>query len=365
MASVFKLLMTTDNSYEVRSYTNTLCEVLSQNMNIEICLVSINSKSDQIDELKFRSYYLNEDLSCKENIFEYKNTCLSCEEALKSIIDDFNPHLVHLNHYLCSYKIDKPTVLVAHDDILNKVKWTQRRGRNYPVDTKYKYYKTFLKDNLNNADIIITKSKFNAESLGRTYNFNNRIKVIYNAIDDKVWEEKSPEPYLLTSIQSHRANDLNLLLNMSSKLPDTLKIFALSDNPIEKNKPSNLEILSDVQPLEKMNLYRRASIYLALSSWDTFYTSLIKAAYSNCAIVANDIPLFKELWGDCASIFERNNLNSLVKNINNLVENSALLDKTARECQNKALCSFNTKRMCFQYINLYKNLLKEWHLQQK
>jgi len=88
-------------------------------------------------------------------------------------------------------------------------------------------------------------------------------------------------------------------------------------------------------------------------------TSSIRAAFSNCAIIANDIPLFRELWGDCACIFERNDANSLIRSINNLTENENLLSLTAKRCQNKALSTFSTKRMALEYINVYKKVMQK------
>ena len=48
------------------------------------------------------------------------------------------------------------------------------------------------------------------------------------------------------------------------------------------------------------SLYSRASIYAATSRYEAFGMTALEAALSRCAIVANDIPPFREVWGEAA-----------------------------------------------------------------
>ena len=58
-------------------------------------------------------------------------------------------------------------------------------------------------------------------------------------------------------------------------------------------------------------LYSRAAIYAATARYDPLGMAPLEAAFSRCAIVANDIPSFREVWGDAALYFRTNNAASL------------------------------------------------------
>ena len=65
-------------------------------------------------------------------------------------------------------------------------------------------------------------------------------------------------------------------------------------------------------------LYSRASIYAATSRYEPFDMGAVEAAFSRCAIVANDIPAFREIWGDAVLYFHENDAASLASAIRRL-----------------------------------------------
>ena len=62
-------------------------------------------------------------------------------------------------------------------------------------------------------------------------------------------------------------------------------------------------------------LYSRASIYAATARYEPLGMAALEAAFSRCAIVANDIPSFREVWGDAALYFRTNDAASLADKI--------------------------------------------------
>ena len=61
------------------------------------------------------------------------------------------------------------------------------------------------------------------------------------------------------------------------------------------------------------NLYSKSTVFAATSRYDPTGLASVEAAFSRCALVANDMPVYRELWGDAALYFERNNGESLAK----------------------------------------------------
>jgi glycosyltransferase involved in cell wall biosynthesis len=83
----------------------------------------------------------------------------------------------------------------------------------------------------------------------------------------------------------------------------------------------------------------------------------LEAALSRCAIVANDIPSYREMWGDAALYFRANDAGSLAENIRCLSEDRALRRAYAELAYTRARERFTTKRMIDDYLRLYRSLI--------
>lgn len=349
MTSKLKILMTTDVKSEIWDYSLTLSRSLLKHINAEILMLSMGGKPSD----KQKEEIENLDIKFKFTGFNYDN--FDDISEIKTIFDnsikEFNPHIVHLNHAYPNFDFETPCVFTCHDNLLDK---------------NLLNYKNIINKSLNNADIVIAQSKFTAECLMKTYDLQKRIGIIYNGIDYKPFSG-SPESPTLVACENfpNSGQNINFLLNIAYKLPDNIKMKIIADSPPDRKSPQNVEFLSNLTGSELQAVYKNSSIYLALSSHESNGLSSIQAAYSGCAILANDIPVFKELWGDCAYVFERDNVNSLMRCINNLVENKYFFEITSRNCQAKALSVFNSKRMAYEYINLYKNILKKHQTTEK
>jgi glycosyltransferase involved in cell wall biosynthesis len=104
-------------------------------------------------------------------------------------------------------------------------------------------------------------------------------------------------------------------------------------------------------------LYSRAAIYAATSRYEPFGMAALEAALSRCAIVANDIPTFREIWGDAALYFEANDGTSLASIIRSLSEDRDLCRTYANRAYQRARERFTAKRMIDDYLDLYSSLL--------
>ena len=83
----------------------------------------------------------------------------------------------------------------------------------------------------------------------------------------------------------------------------------------------------------------------------------LEAAFSRCAIVANDIPSYREIWGDAALYFRRNDSASLAESIRRLNEDRAMRRAYAELAYSRARERFTTKRMIDQFLHLYRSLI--------
>jgi glycogen(starch) synthase len=104
-------------------------------------------------------------------------------------------------------------------------------------------------------------------------------------------------------------------------------------------------------------LYSRAAVYAATARYEPLGLSALEAAFSRCAIVANDIPSFREIWGDAALYFRTNDARSLAEILRKLDADRVMRHAYADRAYARARDRFTTKRMIDDYLDLYRSLL--------
>ena len=101
----------------------------------------------------------------------------------------------------------------------------------------------------------------------------------------------------------------------------------------------------------------RAAIYAATSRYEPFGLAPLEAALSRCAIVASDIPSFRELWDGAALFFRNNDVESLRQQIARLTDDGQLRRRCANLAYERARQKFTADRMVEDYLNLYRMLV--------
>ena len=73
--------------------------------------------------------------------------------------------------------------------------------------------------------------------------------------------------------------------------------------------------------------------------------------------MANDIPSFRELWGEDAIYFQRNDAPSLMNALEELAANDRIRLEYGNRAYQRALRRYNSKRMAEDYLALYSKLV--------
>ena len=104
------------------------------------------------------------------------------------------------------------------------------------------------------------------------------------------------------------------------------------------------------------SLYSKSTIFAATSQYEPTGMASVEAAFSRCALVANDTEVYRELWGDAALYFERNNAESLDEVLSQLNGDSELARLYGTRAYNRARERFTARRMVDDYLRLYRRL---------
>ncbi len=354
MASTFRLLMTSDLDGSGWEYTYNLCKSMQQKSNIEICILGFgNDVSANTHNLENIQIIPTNLLSEKEiTTLNDKHYLDEIKKQLEQVLKDFRPHIVHLNHILCSSVIQNyPALLYTQGNIFSLFKNQKSSSQNFfeTID--------IMKDALNNSQAIVMPSMHSAYNLVKSFDIKNKIRVIYNGLSILPKEEiHLNSDIIVDAYMLKKHQDISLLNKIASKLPDNINIKVLDNDKIfSQNRKIKSITYKNNEDIE--TAYNDSSIYLSLTGSESF--NMIKAAYLNCALIVNNTPVMKEMWGDCACLFQKSNPNSLLRSINNLIENKEKLKQSIQNCHVKALSVYNSQRMAQEYLNLYKNILKK------
>ena len=98
------------------------------------------------------------------------------------------------------------------------------------------------------------------------------------------------------------------------------------------------------------------AVYAATARYEPFGMEPLEAALSRCAIIANDIPSFREIWGDDAIYFRTNDAASLATAIRELGEDREKCRVYGNRAYQRARDRYNHKRMIDEYLQLYRSL---------
>jgi glycosyltransferase involved in cell wall biosynthesis len=72
--------------------------------------------------------------------------------------------------------------------------------------------------------------------------------------------------------------------------------------------------------------------------------------------VANDTPVYRELWGDAALYFERNDADSLNETLSQLHRDPDMTRLYGTRAYNRARAHFTARRMVDDYLRLYRQV---------
>jgi glycogen(starch) synthase len=289
----------------------------------------------------------------------------SCE-FLVSLIRELRPDLLHLNHFCYgNLPVDVPRVVMAHGDLIT---WSQAVHVHPPrAAESLAWYRRTVLEGLKGADVVVAPSAWMLDQVADCYGHPPRAEVIYpgrNPIffnpyvskDDCVLSvgrlvDAGKQVFLLTQQQ----HPLPVCIVGAEQTVPMPRIPIRADVKVATEK-TTVAIRGPQTDAQLRALYSRAAIYAATSRYEPFGMAALEAAFSRCAIVANDIPSYREIWGDAALYFRTNDAASLAESIRMLNEDRPMRRAYAELAYTRARERFTTKRMIDEWLELYRSL---------
>jgi glycogen(starch) synthase len=295
---------------------------------------------------------------------EARDDIESSADFLKSIIDEVKPDLLHLNQFAYgALDVDIPKIVVAHSDVVSW--WAAVKGE-VPQDIPWMaWYLEVVQAGLEQATAVVAPSRWMLENVQRFYCEPRQGSVIYNGRSPLLLNPHMSKEESIVSVGRlwDAGKQVALLLHGEASMPITIagteqhpdEVFR-EGSPFAFVDRTRVHVLGSQSEGQLRHLYGKAAVYAATSRYEPFGLAPLEAALSRCALVANDIPSFREIWGDAAYYFESNNSTSLFAALNRLAGDRALRLTYANLAYNRARQYFNADRMVDEYMDLYQKL---------
>ena len=285
---------------------------------------------------------------------------------LAALVRELRPDVLHLNQFCYgNLPVDVPRVVMAHGDLIT---WTQAVQGHSPRPTRWlKWYRDTVARGIAGADALIAPTNWMLSTLRATYARPRREAVIYpgrNPIFFNPYVNKEDTVLAVgrlidagkqVCLLTQHTHPLSVCIVGAEQALPAHRIPIRADVKVANEKTS-VAICGPQTEAQLRALYSRASIYAATPRYEPLSMPVLEAAFSRCAIVANDIPAFREMWGDSALYFRTNDGASLAESIRTLNADREMCRAYAGLAYTRARERFTTRRMIEDCLQVYRSL---------
>jgi len=361
-----RVLVTADTIGGVWSYAKELVTGLVRR-GIEVTLVSFGNipTPNQIDWIEpLRMVDFHPTAFRLEWMQEAEQDIDASRDFLMSIIDESKPDVLHLNQYCYgSLPVEIPKIVVAHSDV---VSWWAAVKNEPPHDIEWmRWYRQAVGEGLARATAVVAPSNWMMRQVETWYTVPSRSRVIYNGRTPTLLNPHIAKDDYILSVG--RLWDGGKQVSLLTQIDPPAPVFVVG---AEEHADATLRGHSDFDDMstrvhlkgpqsesQLRHWYGRAAIYAATSRYEPFGLAPLEAAFSRCAIVANDIPSFREIWGDTVRYFRANDPGSLQSELEMLHSDRQMRLTLANLAYNRARLRYTADRMVDDYVSLYKTLV--------
>jgi glycogen synthase len=288
-------------------------------------------------------------------------------DYLCAVAADIKPDFFHSNH-LCygALPIAIPRIVVAHGDLITW--WKSVHGHGPRESPWMRWYRHATSEGLSRASAVIAGSDWMLEAVRASYSASMHGVVINhgrNPIHFNPYVTKKNAVLAIGRILDP-ASQVNLLAERSHPVPVCVvdaKQPAHSAETIFRadvgfNDGHEGVVLRGPRSESQLRLlYSRASMYVSAARYEPTGMTIVEAALSRCALILNDIPSLREIWGPAAVYFRTNDADSLSEAVRILNKDAELRRSFANRSFNRARECYNSNRMTSNYIQLYRSVI--------
>jgi glycogen(starch) synthase len=289
----------------------------------------------------------------------------SSSAYLQELVREVNPDLLHFNqYYYGALQCDVPRVVVAHSDVLS---WGSCVHQTPPAESAWlRWYRAAVTRGLAAATCVVAPSRWMLQQIHKFYLTPARGEVVYNGRTPTLFNSNARKNGQTITIGRLWDSGKNAALLLREPMPGDVHIVGAERHPesnsdafVREEIPANVHLEPQQGGRELSEMLASSSIYAATSQYEPFGLAPLEAALSRCAIVASDIPTFRELWGESAIFFRNNDAQHLQEVLHSLSNDPVRRDIYAEKAYQHACRNFTASCMVGAYLDLYHSLVPE------
>lgn len=283
--------------------------------------------------------------------------------ALLGFIARVQPDVIHLNQFFYgAHELGAPRIVTAHSDSVSW--WHAVKGEAPPDDAWFRRYRRWVGAGLAGAHARTAPARWIARRTEEIY-AAGPVRPIYNGRAPDRFLAPVDTPRARRAVTAGRlwdeAKGATDLADASAALT-TAGIETVVAGPVRhpgrgRDFPmdaSSVRWAGQLGATEIRGLLSGTAIYVATSLYEPFGLAPLEAVLAGCALVATDIPTFRELWDGCALFYPPGDSGALAEAVRQLADDDAGRLELARAAQARARERFTPERMAIEYEQVYE-----------
>jgi glycosyltransferase involved in cell wall biosynthesis len=268
--------------------------------------------------------------------------------------------------------------LVLHSDLTTWWRWAKDGGSGpSTLPEQFHWHRRLAWDALRRADAVVCPTAFLAGEFAQLYELERPPTVIYNGVSvpaplqppvqrepdlavvvGRVWDEAKNIAVVAEALRTQRTQRA---CGRFWRVEVAGGLAEPGQGPKAVPEAPGLSYRGFLAKPALAALLHRASLCIAPSSYEPFGQAPAEAALAGCAVLANDTPVFREVWGEAAAYFARNDAQSLATMLSALLDNPPCVARLAAAARRRVVERYDVDRMVGAYLKLYHRLLCSSH----
>ena len=351
-----RLLMTTDTVGGVWTFTSVLAAELLARRH-DVALVSFGRAPSKEQRqwardltVRFPNFIFAASEAPLEWMPQNDSAYTLAKPVLQDLCDSFQPDALLLSQFCFgSLPVDQPKLVIAHSDVLS---WATAVGKAPLADDAWlRTYRSLVQRGLDGADAVIAPTRAMLHDLRANFALPHHTEVIANGRTLPLLKDGPKRK--LQAVTAGRMWDAAKNLRLLTECSSPMQILVAGDDHGTDVSSSNVWMLGTLSEERLLETFKASAIYICSSVYEPFGLAPLEAALCGCAVLANDIPTLREVWGDAALYF--NNAASLSALLARLAASPTDLAATQRRSHARAQ-TYTSARMAEQYLRLIESV---------
>lgn len=286
-----------------------------------------------------------------------------------------NLDLLHIPYFAVPLFTPRPFIVTIHDLTISHFATGKATTRPLPMYLlKQLGYRWVLANAVKKATRVIVVSETVKQQLCREYRLDPaNIAVTYEAGDLEPTRETTaihtPPNYILYVGNAHPHKNLERLVSafviVVKQLPE-IKLVCIGkpDYFYQRLKKyvtaqgleKSIIFPGEVNNFQLATWYQNAAAFVFPSLSEGFGIPGLEAMQNGCPVLASDIPVFREIYGNAAYYFLQTNAPTIAQAIIKVVKDRKIQQRLSQDGKLRAR-SFSWKKMAQQTLTIYENCL--------